>query len=181
LKREGARWLAANTDRVGFLAALEKAAPELLARGRSALVLGAGGVARTAVATLREHGLDVTIASRTDARASALAKSFGAATTSWDELDATRFDLVVNATPVGMQPDVERSPLPDGALRAGQVVFDLVYRPRETRLLAQARRAGARAIDGLGMFLAQALAQFSIFTGRAGDEELARATVEGRA
>jgi len=177
LQRDARGWLAANTDRIGFVAALERGAPESLARGRTALVLGAGGVARTAVATLVERGLRVTVASRTEARATELARAFGAASTSWSHLDARSFDLVVNATPVGMHPEVDRSPLGEDAFRAGQVVFDLVYRPRETRLLAQARRAGARAIDGLEMFLAQALAQFAIFTGRAGDEVLARATL----
>jgi len=180
LKRAKSGWLAANTDRVGLLATLERGAPELLARGRTVLVVGAGGAARTVVAALVERGLLVTVASRTAARAVELARTLGAAAVGLASLDASRFDLVVNATPVGMEPDRDSSPLAGGAgaLRAGQVMLDLVYRPRRTRLLEQAEAAGARPLDGFEFFLAQALAQFRIFTGRDGDAELARATVE---
>jgi shikimate 5-dehydrogenase len=77
-----------------------------------------------------------------------------------------------------MHPDVDASPLARAAFRRGQTVFDLIYRPRATRLLKDAARAGADALDGFEMFLAQALAQFRLFTGRAPDEALARATLE---
>lgn len=176
----GATRLAANTDGVGFLAALASHAPIATWRGRAALVLGSGGVARTAAVALRELGATVTLASRDAVRAHRLASELGVAAV---RLDAIReggtqpFELVVNATPVGMHPEVAESPLPEGALRRGQVVLDLVYRPRRTRLLLQAARAGAAAIEGFEMFLAQALAQFRLFTGVEPDAALARATL----
>jgi len=178
LVRGASGWLAANTDRAGLTAALAQVAPGLLERGRSALVLGAGGAARTAVALLAGRGISVAVAGRTTGRAEELARALGARAVDFAACDASRFDLVINATPVGMHPHADASPLPDGALRAGQVVLDLVYRPRVTRLLRQAQAAGAHAIDGLGMFVAQALAQFELFTGVAGDAAAARATVE---
>jgi 3-dehydroquinate dehydratase/shikimate dehydrogenase len=172
--------LAANTDGIGFLAALATHAPIATWRGRAALVLGSGGVARTAAVALRELGATVTIASRDAARARRLAGELGVAAVRLDAIregGAQPFELVVNATPVGMHPEVAASPLPDGALRRGQVVLDLVYRPRRTRLLLQAARAGAAAIEGFEMFLAQALAQFRLFTGVEPDAALARATL----
>jgi 3-dehydroquinate dehydratase/shikimate dehydrogenase len=173
-------WLAANTDRIGFTAALSTRAPLSSWRGRSVLVVGAGGAARTCVAVLSELGAVVTVAGRTPERAEELAAAFRARSVALDRaaVDAApTFDLIVNATPVGMHPDVAASPLAGAAFRRGQTVFDLTYRPRATRLLQDAARAGADVLGGLEMFLAQALAQFRLFTGRAPDEALARATL----
>jgi shikimate 5-dehydrogenase len=78
---------------------------------------------------------------------------------------AGTWDLLVNATPVGTWPAVEASPVSGGAL-TGQVVYDLVYNPAETRLLREARAAGCRAIGGLEMLVAQAGRQFEWWTGQ---------------
>ena len=115
------------------------------------------------------------------ARAAELAAAFGAKAAALAAVDGaaiSSFDLIVNATPAGMHPDVDATPLARAAFRHGQTVFDLIYRPRATRLLKDAARAGADVLDGFEMFLAQALAQFRLFTGRAPDEALARATLE---
>jgi len=159
-------WRAANTDRIGLQAALATVAPARLATLRRALLLGAGGVAATAVAALRERGLAVTIASRTRARADALAARFGVLSIAWDERATAARDLIVNATPLGMAPAVDATPFPAAALRANDLVFDLVYRPRVTRLLRDASDAGATTLDGVEMFLQQALAQHERFAGR---------------
>ena len=178
---DGSGWLAANTDRIGFSAALATRGRPEAWRGRAALVVGAGGAARTGVAVLSELGADVTVAARTLARAAELAAAFGAKAAALAAVDGaaiSSFDLIVNATPAGMHPDVDATPLARAAFRHGQTVFDLIYRPRATRLLKDAARAGADVLDGFEMFLAQALAQFRLFTGRAPDEALARATLE---
>jgi 3-dehydroquinate dehydratase/shikimate dehydrogenase len=180
LLRDDRGWLAANTDRIGFAAALATRAPPSSWHGRSVLVVGAGGAARTCVAVLSELGAVVTVAGRTPERAEELAAAFRARGVALDReaVDAApSFDLIVNATPVGMHPDVAASPLEGAAFRRGQTVFDLIYRPRATRLLQDAARAGADALEGLEMFLAQALAQFRLFTGREPDAALARATL----
>ena len=75
--------------------------------------------------------------------------------------------MIVNATPVGMHPDVDDTPLPPAAFsRAGMVVFDMIYHPENTMMLKLARERGAKAVTGLDMFLRQAALQFKIYTGR---------------
>ena len=78
-----------------------------------------------------------------------------------------------------MHPNIEESPLPQSCLKKGMVVFDTVYNPAETLLLKQAGRAGAKTIDGVSMFVNQALAQFRLFTGTDADAGLMRRTVVG--
>jgi len=145
--------------------------------GLSVTVLGAGGVSRSIVAGLADCGCEVTIANRTASRAQSLAAEFGCRVLDWDrraDLDAR---VVVNCTSLGMWPDVEASPLPDGVLSPGMVVFDTVYNPIETRLLAQAAAAGATRIDGVAMFVNQAVAQFEAWTRRPAPRTLMREVV----
>ena len=177
--REG-RWEGHNTDAQGFLAALrvEGCQPE----GQRALVLGAGGGARSAVYALAQVGCEVTIYNRTVSRALALAADMArlgrsvSAVAALDELDLRTFGLLVNATSVGMWPDVDASPWPAMLPLPGQwTVFDLVYNPTETRLLAQARAAGATTIGGLGMLVYQGALAFELWTGREAPVEVMRA------
>src|SRR3989338_10313131 len=77
------------------------------------------------------------------------------------------FDLIVNATPIGMPPNVDVSPVPKALIRPNSVVFDVVYTPLETKLLRETREQGARAISGLTMFIAQAIEQERLWLRRA--------------
>lgn len=85
-----------------------------------------------------------------------------------EDLEAVRSaSLVVNATPLGMSPQVDSTPWTDASIfSAGQLVYDLVYRPAETRLLREARAAGAHGIGGLPMLIAQAATAFEVWTGQ---------------
>jgi len=168
VNRDG-NWWAANTDAAGFLHALRQAAPDLSLQGANVLVLGAGGVARTAVAVLRQQGARVAVTSRTRRRALALARDFGVRILPPSGGVLPEADVIVNATPVGMYPHEQESPVPDAVLRKDQVVYDLVYRPRRTRLLRQAQEAGCRIVDGAAMFLHQAALQVQLFTGQPPD------------
>lgn len=166
-----------NTDVPAIAGALGGA--EALA-GRRVLVIGAGGAARAATAACAEAGATVTVTGRTAARVAGLVKDLAgtalAGETSWsvasaaaDALAGERFDVVVNATPVGMEggPAPDASPLPDGVvLDADVVVFDTVYAPRETPLVRAAMAAGARVVTGDAMFVRQAALQFEAWTGR---------------
>ncbi|MDH7486703.1 MAG: shikimate dehydrogenase [Anaerolineae bacterium] len=164
-----------NTDGAGFLAALQEAGFE--PRGRRALVLGAGGAARAVAYALATAGAQVTVLNRTLSRTEALIQHLAPAVPpnslsprllDRDALveEAVRADLLVNATSVGMWPDAEHSPWPDELpLPSHLTVFDLVYNPPETRLLRQARRAGAQAIGGLGMLVHQGALAFRLWTG----------------
>ena len=162
-----------NTDGEGFLASLVRAASFDPARKRC-LVVGAGGAARAVTLALADGGAaSVTVVNRTATRAievAALAGPVGRAAGISDGLDALvgEADLVVNATPVGME---GAGSAKDGGLIApsllheGQVVVDLVYVPRPTPWLAAAGARGATTVDGLGMLVYQAAAQLELWTG----------------
>jgi shikimate dehydrogenase len=158
--REGERLIGHNTDFPALAAELaELVGPS---PGR-AVVLGTGGAARAAEAALADaHGLSVILVGRdlSDELPRLLADA----------------DLLVNATPVGTASD--ESPVPAGLLHRDLSVMDLVYRPSPTRLVRDARAAGAQAQDGAGMLLRQAVASFELWTGRSAPFEVMRAALE---
>lgn len=176
--KRGNRLAGHNTDAGGFVEALRQSGG-FDARGKRALLLGAGGAARAAAfALVREGASGLVIANRTLERAAALAEELGgrerevAAIPLHDaaaigEAAATA-DLVVNSTTIGMRhtPEQDDSPLPDGVLRRGCVVYDMVYNPARTPLLAQAELAGATAVGGLSMLIHQGAAAFELWTGK---------------
>ncbi len=164
--RRSGRLAGYNTDYVGVLRTLQHRLP--LARSR-VLLLGAGGAARAVAFALARAGSAVFIASRRPAAARSLARSVGGESFPLTEVARGRFDAIVNATPVGMHPHANLSPLPASALCC-LLVFDLVYRPTETRLLSLARSRGIQTASGLDMFLAQGAAQWEIWTGRRAPE-----------
>lgn len=171
LRRDAGRWLGCNTDVSGFLAPLTGA---LRHSGMRATVLGAGGAARSVSVALASAGVSVTIAARREAQARAVAALTGAATCEWPP-DPASWDLLVNATPVGTHSSGNASPLPDDyAFPGGGTVYDLVYNPPYTRLLADAERARCHVIGGLDMLVAQAQAQFEWWTGRRPSERAMR-------
>lgn len=151
-----------NTDAPGFLAALADAdAP----KGGLSVVLGAGGAARAAVYALRQAGHEVLIVGRTHARAQALAAELGGRA-AWPETAPwSAVTLLVNASSAGLDAP-EDSPLSAfPPLAPSALVYDMVYRPAETRLLRDARAAGLRAENGLGMLAHQARLAFAAWTG----------------
>ncbi|HVP24881.1 MAG TPA: shikimate dehydrogenase [Methanomicrobiales archaeon] len=159
-----------NTDWLGIRAPLGDL------RGARAAVLGAGGAAAAAVFALRSLDMEVTVLARMPEKAERLAKRFGCHAGPISSFREIRPDLVVNATPVGMLPD--RSSLLSGDdLDKGMTVFDLVYAPPETPLLALAREKGCRVIPGTEMFIHQAVEQFFHVTGIRVPEALVRELV----
>ncbi|HXX47310.1 MAG TPA: shikimate dehydrogenase [Myxococcota bacterium] len=156
-----------NTDWLGVVAALEPHGPWA---GKRALVLGAGGAARAVVFALRRLGMQVALVNRTPARAERVARELGARVGSTGE----PWELLVNATSVGMSPAADATPLAAALLRPGGLVFDTVYRPLETRLLREARERGLAVQDGLAMLVHQAVEQIRIWSGKRADPELLR-------
>ena len=144
--REGDRLTAHNTDLPALRAELARFEPVA-----TAAVLGAGGASRAAQAALADAGVP-TVVPVDRARWATMP----------DILEACQ--LLVNATPIGTASD--ESPVPAGLLRADLAVLDLVYRPSPTRLVRDARDAGARAHGGAGMLLRQAALSFTLWTGR---------------
>lgn len=147
-----------NTDWLGIRD------PLATLKGSTAVILGAGGAAAAAAYALMDLDMEVTILNRTVDRAAALADRMGCRHGSFRDFDQIRPQVVVNATPVGMEPDTQ-SPLRRSQLAAGMTVFDLVYTPPETPLIREARSAGCSVIPGKEMFIRQARAQFRQFTG----------------
>jgi len=165
-----------NTDLGGALDAIRAVMPEL--EGKRALLVGAGGAARAIGRGLFDAGASISIVNRSGERAEKLAAEIDATTVELAGVDRVGIDLIVNATPVGQWPDEDESPIPRSLLRPGQVVFDAVYNPLETRLLADARQAGATAVPGIAMLARQAARQVSAWFGR--DIDPAALEVEGR-
>ena len=137
-------------------------------------VIGAGGAGRAIVAGLCDVAAKVKVYNRTVSKAQGLAKEFGCSYSELSGLKNLDADLVVNCTSIGMSPNVDASPVPAGLIKKEMTVFDTVYNPVETLLLKQAADAGAKTIDGVSMFIGQAMAQFKLFTGTDGDAELMR-------
>jgi shikimate dehydrogenase len=149
-----------NTDYTGVLRAIQK---RMKPRGARVLVFGAGGSARAAAFALASAGAEVFVCARRPERARELARAVRGEAIPRRALRGARFDLIVNATPVGMHPHAASIPLAAGELNC-RFVFDLIYRPRKTRLLRLAAQRGIETISGLEMFVAQGAAQFEIWT-----------------
>ena len=162
LRRTAVGWEATNTDVEGFLEPLETTYGAPL-QGTRAAVLGAGGAARAVVVALRSRGAQVSVHARRLEQARQL-EVLGASVGPWPPAGDS-WDLLVNATPLGGPSSRDVSPLPDGPF-GGRLVYDLTYGTEPSPLLADARRAGCRILDGLPMLVAQAERQFEWWTGR---------------
>ena len=173
-----------NTDAPGFLSDLKRVMSEnqsSIANRKSAIVLGAGGSARAVVYALLHDGWNVTLAARRIEQAQQLAKSFPGYNLSLTifDLRSLDFDLIVNTTPLGMTPNIETSPLPKNMIFSKHTfIYDLVYNPRETKLVKDVRAQGLSAATGLGMLIEQAALAFEKWTGANVDRTAMRKAVE---
>lgn len=161
LVQERRRWRAENTDVDGIFDPL---ADHDTGEGRTAVILGAGGVARAAVVAARKLGYEVAVSSRRDERADDLAAKLRVDSMAWADVGASEADLYFNATPVGSAPG-DPSVLPASVLGQRPLVFDSVYRADglETATIAAARAARCPTVDGIQMFAAQAVRQARLF------------------
>ena len=150
-----------NTDAAGVVRPLEQ---RLSIEHAKVLVLGAGGAARAAVFGLKERGAEIWILNRTSVKGQKLARQAKARTIKRADLRKIAFDVIINATPVGMG-NTRDCPLKDEEIQS-RVVFDMVYDPVETHLLQVARAKGIAVIPGVEMFVQQAARQFEIWTGK---------------
>lgn len=179
-----------NTDIEGAEVAL-RAAGAGSHPGAPAVVLGAGGAARAAIVVLQRLGYQVTVLARSLDAARPLVERHHVQLASMSAKVLTELQplVVVNATPVGSidRESVDRSAdrsvderlVPDYIPAPGTIVFDMVYRPHETRLLRDAKAAGAVVVHGVDMFLAQAAAQVRLFTGASPRPEALRRYLAG--
>jgi 3-dehydroquinate dehydratase/shikimate dehydrogenase len=162
------RLVGLSTDGDGVLVPLRQ---RLEPAGRRVAILGAGGAARAAAFALVKAGARVDVLARREEQARDLASAIGAAAVPLGALADLPYEVLLNATPVGSGAVPGALPVPASALRAGSVVFDMVYEPRETPLLAAARARGCPTIDGVEMLVAQAVGQFEAWSGAAAPVE----------
>jgi 3-dehydroquinate dehydratase/shikimate dehydrogenase len=171
LRAQDGKFYGFNTDVAGILGPIER---RLSLANAKVLVLGAGGAARAAVFACRDKGAEVFIFNRTPETAQKLARQAGAKTLKREALPKTTFDIIINATPLGMAglsgKNLPASPLELAEINA-RFVFDLVYNPLETPLLRLARQKGIAVISGVEMFVQQGARQFEIWTGKPAPED----------
>jgi 3-dehydroquinate dehydratase/shikimate dehydrogenase len=172
LIRGRAGFEAYNTDYQGVLDTLKANLPPgpdntpVPLESLTALVVGAGGIARSVAHALHRAHAPVTITNRTTKRAHELAAEVGCRTVEWDARHSVLCDLLVNCTPVGMHPELDESPVHHSYFREGLTVFDTIYTPETTLMIKEARSRGAHIITGVDLFVRQAALQFKLFTGR---------------
>jgi shikimate dehydrogenase len=165
--------LGTSTDGEGFLRAVADEGLDI--GGRTCVVVGAGGAGRAIALAAAGAGARVTVAARRPGAATSAAELFGGDAVALDGLDASPYDVVVNATPVGMHG--EPPPFDAERLHPAQFVFDAVY-PAETALMAAARRHGARCAGGLGMLVHQGALAFELWTGSPAPVDVMRHAAE---
>jgi shikimate dehydrogenase len=164
----GGKLIGYNTDGRGALEALED---KIDLRGKSVILLGAGGAARAIGFGLKKRDCQFIVANRSKKKGEGLSKGLGC-----DYLPISSFvkmkggeleaDVIINATFLGMYPRDKETPVPRGLLKEGMMVMDIVYQPLETKLLREAKEKGCLTINGLEMLVRQGVAQFEIWTGR---------------
>ncbi len=152
----------ANTDWIGAVKALEE---QTKLAGKKVLVIGAGGSSRAVCTGLVHQGSQVHIANRTEEKAERIAQALGCSWSGLDNLQDIQAQILINTTSVGMEPDIDKLPVPEDILERYDIVMDIVYAPIDTMLLQKARAAGCKTINGLRMLLLQAVAQFEMWTG----------------
>jgi 3-dehydroquinate dehydratase/shikimate dehydrogenase len=123
---------------------------------------------------LHREGALVILANRTYERAQRLAEEIGCRSVDWAARHSATCELLVNCTSVGMQPNVDESPVHHSFLKPGLVVMDVVYTPETTLLIREAQNRGCHVVTGVDMFVRQAAAQFRRFTGREASLEYMR-------
>jgi 3-dehydroquinate dehydratase/shikimate dehydrogenase len=179
---EDKKRLGFNTDCPAAIDSLEMAVggrEELDRRltGKTALVLGAGGVGKAIVFGLLRRGANVVITDGVPKQAHGLAKRFECRTVDWSARHTVPADLLFNCTPLGMHPNVDETPFEKHHLRPSMIVFDVVYNPENTLLMKEARSRNCTVITGVDMFVRQACLQFELFTGEEGPADLMRETI----
>jgi len=145
--------------------------------GKTICIVGAGGAGRAVAHGIAAENGDIIITNRTEQKGQALAETVNARFIPANEMAKIQADVVINTTSIGMIPKADQISFPPEALTSDMVVMDVVYTPLRTRLLDAAEQKGCTTIDGLSMFIAQAAAQFELWTGITPDTDLMRGNI----
>jgi len=163
-----------NSDSAGAIAALTQ---KCVIRGKAVAVIGAGGGARAVGFGIKQEGGQLTILNRTREKGEALADDLDCEFRPLSETRRLPYDIIINATSVGMTPHTDSSPVNAELLESGMVVMDMVYNPLQTRLLAAAAKIGCTIVDGVTMFVHQGAVQFELWTGKQAPVDIMRRVV----
>jgi len=177
IKNNDGKLIGYNTDANGFISSI-KGEGEFEPRGKKVIIIGAGGAARAiAFALAQRKAKEITLCDVIQGKAEKLAadlKNNFESEIYIKNKDSEEFkeyikttDLIVNASPVGMSPNVEKTPIDDFDIISDKhFVYDVIYRPRKTKFLVEAEKKGAKVLGGGGMLIGQAVEAFKIFTGK---------------
>ena len=163
-----------NTDWQGLVMAL-KGVMDI--KGKSIVILGAGGTAQAALYGVVGQGGHPMIISRTKEKSRILAQDWECPYDTMKNMGQIRADVLINTTPVGMVPRRDESPVEDGILSRFSWVVDVIYHPLKTKLLKDAEKAGCRTLSGLEMFIHQGAEQIKLWTGQEPPRDLMRQVV----
>jgi len=166
-----------NTDWRGLMMALREA---MAIKGKTFLIIGAGGTARAAAYGIMTEGGFPVIANRTEKKAELLALKFNCPLYALNEVGKVKADCLINTTPVGMYPNIDKSPVDKAALAGYKYVLDVIYNPLKTKMLKDAENSGCIILSGLAMFVHQGAEQIKLWTEREPDRALMKKTAADR-
>jgi shikimate dehydrogenase len=174
IHREG-KLIGHNTDWRGIVRTLQEV---MEIKGRSFVILGAGGTAQAAVYAITAAGGCPMIVNRTKQTGRRLALAWGIPFYPLADIGRLKADCLINTTPIGMHPHIDASPVAAGVLNNFRWVMDVVYSPLQTKLLREAERAGCGVLSGLTMFVHQGAEQIKLWTDQEPPRELMREVVK---
>ena len=153
-----------NTDVIAVEKSLK---PLQIKNDKDIIIFGAGGVSRAILVALKNLKLkNITVANRTTRKGERLAKEFNVNFIQWSKRENVKADVIINATSIGMIPNIFSSPISNNKIKNSQIVMDVVATPPKTKLIKIANKQGKITVDGLKLSLYQAFTQFKLYTGR---------------
>lgn len=154
-----------NTDITGVERTFMKNRVNL--KDKKVVMIGAGGVARTVGVVVKNFGGRLIIFDRTGSKSFSLAETLKCNADTTENLNNYGdYDILINATPVGMHPDTRSMPVSKNFIKKNRIIFDLIYNPIKTKLLKEGEKKGCKCINGVDMFVGQAARQFELLTGK---------------
>jgi shikimate dehydrogenase len=154
-----------NTDIDGIERTFKKNRVNL--KNKRVIMIGAGGVARTIGVVVKNQGGKLVIFDRRDSKSFALARGLKCQAEKLENLAKhDDYQVLINATPAGMYPQVKSMPVPKSFIKKNIVIFDVIYNPLQTQLLKEGKKKGCKCINGVDMFVEQAAKQFELLTGK---------------
>lgn len=163
-----------NTDGSGAVRALKKVCE---IKNKAVLIYGAGGAARAIAFALQKEKAEIFISNQSIAKGKALASAVGGKFVSIANSRNIAPHIIINATPVGMKPYTDKNIIPKELMKKGNVIFDIVYNPVETKAIKEAKKAGCTTVNGVEMLLEQGFEAFEIITGEKAPQEEIRKQV----